>query len=71
MDRSAALLERAKGAQARNREIDKIIAELQSVSLEPRPASARRPLWVSLLLAGVVVLTSFVIGIALGRVLCL
>jgi hypothetical protein len=37
MDRSAALLERAKNVQTKNREIEEIIAGLQGISLEPQP----------------------------------
>jgi hypothetical protein len=68
MDRSAALLERAKNVQARNREINEIIAGLQNISLEPQPVSPRPsraiPWWIAPALA-----LAFAAGVWLGRLL--
>jgi hypothetical protein len=69
MDRSAALLERAKNVQARNREINEIIAGLQNISLEPQPVPSPRPSralpwWIAPALA-----LAFAAGVWLGMLL--
>jgi hypothetical protein len=65
MDRSAALLERAKNVQAKNREIEEIIAGLQSVSLQPLPRPPQAlPYWIAPALTA-----AFGFGILLGGAL--
>ena len=66
MDRSAALLERAKNVQAKNREIEEIIAELQGISLEPQPVPSPRPSWVTMAGISIVILSAFCAGLAVG-----
>jgi hypothetical protein len=64
MDRSAALLERAKNVQEKNREIEEIIAGLQSVSLQPLPRPPQSlPYWIAPALAA-----AFGFGLLLGAV---
>jgi hypothetical protein len=66
MDRSAALLERAKNVQEKNREIEEIIAGLQSVSLQPLPPPRppqSLPYWIAPALAA-----AFGFGLLLGAV---
>jgi hypothetical protein len=66
MDRSAALLERAKVVQVKNREIEEIIAGLQSISLEPQPKHAQHASWVTMSRISIVILVAFCAGLAVG-----